>query len=1036
MADMTEFERAVLIAFQCAAASTGNQQMQTLKLQAENFCAAIKSQADGWQAELQLFKQSEHEQVKFYALQALQETLVNGIIDDVALAIRVEFFTWLQSHVAYVENTAPYLKTKLAVVMTLLMKRDYPDRWPTAFAELLALLPQGASIVEMYFRILLAINEEIVEFDAQRTPQEAAHNMKIKDAMREGSSMQESFDAIARVLVNADSSDVMRQLSASALETLKKYISWVDIGLVVNDTLWPVLIQLMRESEEFRCQAANCVFEVVDKGMTPEKKLALLQQLQILDMLASLPIREDEAFAEEIGEVINAAGVELVTCMDAFRQTNRIDLVHVTGSMLCQLMPLVWDLFAHESKDVSEEVFEIVNTVGGAMLRTEMNMADSPTRKQEVFQPSKYIPQILHGVYRQTRFSLELDSDAAEFEEYRRSLYTIYLNIVRQCPHDTLTFLTNLAQGLPIQFAEIDPRDLESFMSLVYRFKEGIAPLRTVAVPFNEPTSPLSLFAVQIHRSMLVAASSGAVLHPSVILTYYDLAVRYSKVLQHESALIPAVLEMMFGPYGLANSAAHVRSRVCYLCLRLVKAIGASVNPHASGILSALQPRLAIANERQELASKRNPTHLAYDDQLYLFELAGQIIASLVVLPEETGMHARQLRSRYTIAVLNPLLETLNTILNELASGALTDEEYATESCASHLNAIAHVLKAFKGTDCMENQQETFAQVLTAAACVLRALPHTPRVRSKIIFMLHRLTTVLDPTRFLYNVQETLETLMLGCEQIEVVEIVQLLDQLIIKYKHALGGFLDKTTLPFVQHLCALMPERSAVTNTETKDDSQLEREAIQKYLYTFLLHLVTHGLDAVLISMQNVPQLENILRLVLEGCAEVLDANINRACFSIGSMLVERWIGNGVALSPATKASGSATVATSTESAALRAELHAELSIEGKKRFIQIAVQDFTRAMFTVTNLRHFNINDMQVVVAIKEVVNMQVILVASVGRKYVTFLRDVFLPSLGCPHELACSYTEQVATGDRKKILGAYRALISKMKLTSCST
>ncbi|CAH0514432.1 unnamed protein product [Peronospora belbahrii] len=838
----------------------------------------------------------------------------------------------------------------------------------------------------MYFRILLAINEEIVEFDAQRTQQEAAHNMKIKDAMREGSCMRENFDAIARVLVNADASDVMRQLGASALETLKRYISWVDIGLVVNDTIWPLLVKLLRESETLRCQAANCVFEVIDKGMTPEKKLAMLQQLQILETLAALPIREDDEFAEEIGEVINAVGLELVTCMDTFRHTNRADLLQASAALLCQLMPLVWELFAHESKDVSEEVFEIVNAIGGPLLRTETQVAD------------------------------KFQSEAGSISTLGR-------------PHDTLAFLTNLAQSLPVQFTEIDPRDLEGFLSLVYQFKEGLAPLKAVAVPFYEPTSPLTLMVMQIHSSMLSASSSAAPLHPSTLLTYYDLAVRYGTVLQHESALVSAVLEMMFGVNGLAHPATRVRSRVCYLCLRLVKIIGTAVNPHASNILMALQSRLALDGEREELARQHNPLHLASDDQLYLFELAGQIIASLVSPARETGMNAKQLRYRYTIAVLDPLLQGLNTTLNELAKGTLADEEYVTETFASHLNAIAHVLKAFKGTDCMENQQETFTQVLTGSACVLRALPRTPRVRSKVVFTLHRLTTVLDREHFLGNVQETLQTLMIGCEQPEVVEIVQLVDQLIIKYKQALGVFLNKTTLPFVQHLCALMPERSALAHDETKDAPQLEREATQKYLYTFLLHLVTHGLDAVLISAQNVGQLEIMLCLVLEGCAEVQDANINRACFSIGSMLVERWIG-GVPSSPASQVSGTATAATSAASVALRTELQAELSVEGTNWFTQIAVQDFTRAMFAVMKLRHFDMDDMQTMLAVKEIVNMQAVLVASLGVEYLSYLRDVYLPSLGCPTEVAARYTEQVATGDRQKIQVAYKTLVNQMK------
>ena len=88
MDDVAEFERAVLIAFQYAAANSNDHEAQKLKLQAESYSTAVKIQADGWRTELQLFEHSEHEQVKFYALQALQEALSNGVDDNVAVAVR------------------------------------------------------------------------------------------------------------------------------------------------------------------------------------------------------------------------------------------------------------------------------------------------------------------------------------------------------------------------------------------------------------------------------------------------------------------------------------------------------------------------------------------------------------------------------------------------------------------------------------------------------------------------------------------------------------------------------------------------------------------------------------------------------------------------------------------------------------------------------------------------------------------------------------------------------------------------------------
>lgn len=72
---VAEFEMAVLCAFQYASASLQDQQAQVLKQQAETFCNAIKASADGWRYELELFEFSEHQEVKFYALQALQVRL-------------------------------------------------------------------------------------------------------------------------------------------------------------------------------------------------------------------------------------------------------------------------------------------------------------------------------------------------------------------------------------------------------------------------------------------------------------------------------------------------------------------------------------------------------------------------------------------------------------------------------------------------------------------------------------------------------------------------------------------------------------------------------------------------------------------------------------------------------------------------------------------------------------------------------------------------------------------------------------------------
>ncbi|KAI9906840.1 hypothetical protein PsorP6_002813 [Peronosclerospora sorghi] len=87
--------------------------------------------------------------------------------------------------------------------------------------------------------------------------------------------------------------------------------------------------------------------------------------------------------------------------------------------------------------------------------------------------------------------------------------------------------------------------------------------------------------------------------------------------------------------------------------------------------------------------------------------------------------------------------------------------------------------------------------------------------------------------------------------------------------------------------------------------------------------------------------------------------------------------------------------------------------------RFTHIAVHEFTRAMFHVTQLGHFEL-DMKTMVTVKEMLQMEATLVASsCGMDYVTYLRDVFLPSIGCPVDAGgCIQSKwPPATGRRSK-------------------
>ena len=72
---LPDLERAILFAFQYADAPLADANAQKIKADAEMYCTHAKQTS--YAPFLSLFQSSSHEQVKFYALQALQVRLLH-----------------------------------------------------------------------------------------------------------------------------------------------------------------------------------------------------------------------------------------------------------------------------------------------------------------------------------------------------------------------------------------------------------------------------------------------------------------------------------------------------------------------------------------------------------------------------------------------------------------------------------------------------------------------------------------------------------------------------------------------------------------------------------------------------------------------------------------------------------------------------------------------------------------------------------------------------------------------------------------------
>ena len=64
-----------------------------------------------------------------------------------------------------------FLKNKISQIISLAFVVDYPSRWSSFFSDLLQTLNMGSLAVDMFLRVLLAIDSDVVDRDIVHTPQ-------------------------------------------------------------------------------------------------------------------------------------------------------------------------------------------------------------------------------------------------------------------------------------------------------------------------------------------------------------------------------------------------------------------------------------------------------------------------------------------------------------------------------------------------------------------------------------------------------------------------------------------------------------------------------------------------------------------------------------------------------------------------------------------------------------------------------------------------------------------------------------------------
>jgi hypothetical protein len=568
--------------------------------------------------------------------------------------------------------------------------------------------------------------------------------------------------------------------------------------------------------------------------------------------------------------------------------------------------PAVWDLaqraFAYDDIDVSAAVLPLVTYL---VQTPEWATPHLPTLLQILLRILPYPED----------FSYDFTNDdiCAEEEMYRIQLDKLYKRMVQAAPSLVLqvvheqTRLVLAESGSVTNSIAVTSQQVESVLRLVYHFVEGIRPAPGLPSVMQNPDFCQLLVAL-LHTSHVAHDRQ----HPQVLRLYFETAVRYYPLYQQaqHDELLSQLLVHLTGNLGLQHSNAQLRSRCCYLLLRLVKALITRLAPLVQSAVSGIMGLLENAHANQ--------LSLLPDDTLYLFETIGLLLGKTGLSPADQHTYLAQIMTPHVrsmekgLAEVNARPKTIthsSSNNNRVQDDSFSDDGSTTApldplvvSLAQSISAITYLSKGFPKEPPLPVQM-VFLETLHIALKVLESLPQNEPIRSKSMTLFQGLIQCLvrNPSSqqgLLQLAPHYLAPLIEHCNGDDCRFVAQLFNQIAIKCKADAIPALDPALLPFLHKCESLITAKitQAVGHTDNYEAPPhlvTERLGIQKAMYIVVEVIVTNQVTPLLLSPTNSPGLQSILVLVAEGAVHIAEPVVRKTCLHILRELVDQWVQN-----------------------------------------------------------------------------------------------------------------------------------------------
>ncbi|WFD43309.1 pre-tRNA nuclear export protein [Malassezia psittaci] len=866
--------------------------------------------------------------------------------------------------------------------------------------------------------------------------------------VREALDTMNSQGAFTNLPPHTSPVNVMQNLAQVAMAVVGDFVTWIDIGLIINMDTVPILYNALNSQyAQLRCVTIDTLGEIVSKGMKPADKLALIQGLKLEEILSSLESstrsaqgNADESFIElreHLAKLVNTVCVELCKISD---DTNgaTADTRETAQAKLLEFLQLVLAFLQDEYDEPTEQVLPSIHLV--------LSLYKKIKRHGEALSAglgnahAEFITRLIALVLGKLKFDSETDWDESslvggpsdadaddaeeddeqiiKFHDLRKQLQMILGAIaamdeplVSSTIHSLVVSILSMAdqQELPWEKAELCLCALYTcgeVLSSVRGNKVGLGPHSYVQVP-DEPGKGRNVRqSVSIYQSMppnqlgellqrLYRSRLPEHPHPVVQLQYFECIVRYSTSFLLWPEYLPTALSAFLDGRGLHNPRVGMRRRINYLFYRFVRdtrtAIPSEYVPKLlEGMQNAFYVQAALPETKQgeDPLAKATERAGAFDSQLYLFDSAGLLIAQLHQDPNTQ------------VALLKAITQPLAEQLQQATQMAQSDPSNLQLVLQVHhlILALSTLAKGLPEYDVNRNSEPVwipeFKSVTEQILLALTGLNQFKIIREASRGAFARIVTPTGPAVLPY-IPTLIHALVNEVTEGELVDLLNFFGLINHKYKRDVHDVMDDLFMVLVNRVFSFLNQ--GVQGT----DDLLRRAETERAYFAFINTMLSAGLDSVLVSEKNQQQLQSVLQSLVYY-AENGEPMTQRTAVGVLMRLVMLW----------GKSNGDSSSA-----------------LPGFEQFTYDAILPL---VFQVPCKPQFDMSDAQSQQVLSELSALLKTIYEARHEEMIQYLTSVYLPSVQCPPNMAMELAQNVQTLDAKALKRYLASFLAESRST----